>query len=80
MEMEKITSPAVLYDEIVKVTKPEERSHWTSELQVKATDEVDELLHRYEYAHQVFAFRDMIDGELWYEIPFAYKPWWEGER
>ena len=21
-------------------------------------------------------FRSQIDGELWYDIPFAYDPWW----
>lgn len=78
--MNRITNPADLYNEIVKVANPDEISHWTSDLYVKATPEVTAVLQRYDYSHQVWPFRDQITHKLWYDVPFAYKPWWEGDR
>ena len=77
--MHEITNPSDLYDEIVKVAKPEEMDHWYSDLYVKAIPAVTAILERYEYAHQVWSFRDQIERKLWYDIPFAYKPYWEAQ-
>lgn len=74
--MEKILTPTDLYDEIVKVAQPEEIGHWTSDLQCKVTDATKAVIDRYEYKHLVTSFRSVIDGQLWYEIPFAFAPWW----
>lgn len=35
-----------------------------------------ELVENYEYKGGVTMFRSQIDGEAWYDIPFAYEPWW----
>lgn len=71
-----IQNPMELYDEIMKVTKPEEISSWTSDLQCKVTPKTKEVVQRYAYKHLVTKFKR--DEDMWYEIPYAYKPWWEG--
>ena len=75
--MSEIVNPSELYDEIVKVTTPEQRGNWTSDLQCKVTKDTTAVIERYKYKHLVTTFRSAIDGTLWYEIPFAYTPWWE---
>lgn len=75
--MERIESPAELYNEIVKVTAENERGNWTSDLQCKVTKATSAVIERYKYRHLVTSFHSAIDGKLWYEIPFAYAPWWE---
>ena len=73
-----IQNPMELYDEVMEVANPEEISHWTNDLQCKVTPQITELINQYAYKHLVTTFKSVIDGCLWYEIPFAYKPWWEG--
>ena len=72
-----IESPNELYEEIVKVTAPEERGNWTSDLQCKVTHTTMRVIDRYKYKHLVTRFHSAIDGTLWFEIPFAFKPWWD---
>ena len=71
-----INSPSALYDEIVKVARPEEIGNWTSDLQCKVTKDTTEVIKQYQYRHLVTTFHSAIDGTLWYEIPFAFTPWW----
>ena len=73
-----IENPADLYDEIVKVVQPDQIGSWTSDLQCKVMKDTTAVIDRYKYKHLVTTFRSAIDGTLWYEIPFAYTPWWEG--
>ena len=47
-------------------------SHWYSDLYVKATPYSKEIVNQYEYKRFITTFRDQIDNELWFEIPFAY--------
>lgn len=51
-------------------------SNWQSDLYVRVTPEVTELLAGYE-GGTVKRFRSNIDGSWQYEIPFAYTPWWD---
>lgn len=71
-----IESPADLYDEIVKVVQPDQIGNWTSDLQCKVTDRTRAVIEKYKYKHLVTMFHSVIDGTLWYEIPFAFSPWW----
>lgn len=71
-----IASPAELYEEIVKVTTPEQRGNWCSDLQCRVTRDTERVIDRYQYRHLVTSFHSRIDGTLWYEIPFAFTPWW----
>lgn len=71
-----IETPNELYDEIVKVTSEDQRGNWTSDLQCKVTKATARVIDRYKYRHLVTSFHSAIDGTLWYEIPFAFAPWW----
>ena len=61
-----------IYEEICKVTKPNERAHWQTDLYCKLTPATEKIVSQYEYLQNVERFVDNIDGEIWYDIPFAY--------
>lgn len=67
-----------LYEQIKAVTKPDEIGHWCSDLQCKVTPATRSIAKQ--YTGKKTLFRSQIDGTLWYEFPFMYTPWWEGER
>ena len=73
----KIENPSDLYSEIVNVAKSDQIGNWTCDLQCKVTKDTTAVINRYKYKHLVTTFHSAIDGTLWYEIPFAYNPWWE---
>ena len=35
------------------------------------------IVGEYEYMGQVTQFRSEVDGEMWFDIPFAFDPFWE---
>ena len=39
------------------------------------TETVADILNRHK-RHKHTLFISQIDNELWYDIPFAYDPWW----
>ena len=47
-----------------------------SDLYVKKTPEVDSLLQEYPDIRGT-TFRSQSDGEIWYDLPFQYDPWWK---
>lgn len=67
----KITT-ANIYEEICKVTTEDERANWQSDLYCKVTPATRDIVNRYEYKRNVEIFKDNIDGEPWYDIPFVY--------
>ena len=77
-----IAAPSDLYAEIVNVTTPAERDHHYSDLYIKDSSAVRDVLYRYKYFSSVTTFRDQTDPRraLWYDIPFAYLPYWQGQR
>lgn len=63
-----------------QLMKPEEIATYESsgsDLFLKVTPVSKELVAQYEFKENVKKFRDNIDHELWYEIPFANCDWWE---
>jgi hypothetical protein len=48
-----------------------------SDLYAKVTPESEAIIDRYEHKQHVTRFRNQIDKELWFDIPFAYAPFWE---
>lgn len=54
--------------------------HHESDLYLPATDRVRDLLAGYEWRASVKTFRSRIDGQLWYDVPFAYAPFWDAKR
>lgn len=51
-----------------------------SDLYVKDTPEGREIVATHEFFKSITRFRDQIDNEIWFCIPFAYDPWWEARR
>lgn len=48
-----------------------------SDLYLKVCPKSTELVKQYDFKRFVTKFKDNIDNELWYEIPFANIDWWE---
>ena len=69
-------SPTELYQEIVNATSPEQIAHWQSDLYCKVTAKTKQVIKRYAYENLVTVF-EANDHTLWYDIPFAYTPYWE---
>jgi hypothetical protein len=74
-----IQTPMEFYDALTKVAKPHEDqiASWTCDLHCKVTPQTTALVEDCAFAHLITKFRSVIDGEMWYEVPWAYKPWWE---
>lgn len=51
--------------------------HHASDLYVEKTPDTKKIVEAYENVGAVSQFVDMIDKNLWYEIPFAYTPHFE---
>lgn len=50
-----------------------------SDLYVKVTPESTAIVDSYQFKSNVTTFTSQIDGERWYDIPFAYVPFWENK-
>ena len=66
-----------IYAQAVKLMAQNEIDHHASDLYLKVTPISRELVDQYEWRQNVTTFRDQIEGKLWYEIPFAFTPYWE---
>ncbi len=47
-----------------------------SDLYVPVTEETTAIVKAYEFKTNVTRFTNQIDHKPWYDIPFAYKPYW----
>jgi hypothetical protein len=50
-----------------------------SDLYLPATEEVSNLLAEYhaEFLSNVTRFRNQINGQIWFDVPFANDLWWQ---
>lgn len=71
-----------IYEEIKKVLKPEDIDNYYGDLYCKITPESKRIVDNYKYKNNVEIFRCEIDGllSLWYDIPFAYDPYYESMK
>ena len=53
-----------------------EHANHESDLYLPATDEVREILKRFP-EHKPTTFLNQVTGTTWFDIPFAFLPWWE---
>jgi len=60
-----------LYEELKKIDAIME--HYHSDLYVKANKEVEKILNEINVRYTPF----YSEGEKWYEIDFAYDPYWD---
>jgi hypothetical protein len=63
------------YAEVVRRGIPHD-SH-ESDLYIPVTPETEEMVRGYPSRSNVTRFRSNIDGKMWFDVPFAYTPWWE---
>lgn len=67
-----------IYKIAEKELKKEDIDSWRSDLYLKVTLKSKKIIDKYiEEGHTVKKFKSKIDNCHWYEIPFAYNPWWE---
>lgn len=52
-------------------------SHHESDLYAKVTPESRAIISTYEFKKNVTTFASQIDHDLWYDIPFAFDPFWK---
>lgn len=58
-----------------------EIGHHESDLYVPVNDITRKIVREYKYRANVTIFTCQIDKKPWYDIPFAYLPFWErGKR
>jgi hypothetical protein len=54
-----------------------EHDHHESDLYVPVNAQTKTMMNDYEYAMLVTTFKNQVTGNFWYDIPYAYTPWWE---
>lgn len=65
-----------LYSEVIKNMDSKDIDNHESDLYIKVNPVSKELINNYEFKNNVTTFKDDVNKELWYEVPFAYIPFW----
>jgi len=65
-----------IYEEVKR--RHIEFDHHESDLYIPVNSATKELIKKYKFAGNVTRFTSAIDGKPWYDIPFAYDPFWGG--
>jgi hypothetical protein len=64
-----------IYEEMVAAGV--ETANHESDLYVPANPTTQQIADRYEFKCNVTRFINNITGTVWFDIPFAYTPWWD---
>jgi hypothetical protein len=64
-----------VYHDLVKVMAPTELDHHESDLYVLVNEKSRPIVEKYVGSASVF--KSNLDGKLWYDLPFAFAPFWE---
>ena len=67
-----------IYEQLKKANIP--LDHHASDLYAKVTPESQKIIESYPGKSHVTTFISNLDFESWYDIPFAYTPFWEKSR
>ena len=51
-----------------------------SDLYIKDTTAARVIVGGHEFASTVTRFRSQIDGCIWFDVPFAFDPWWNERK
>lgn len=62
-----------LYTDLIGAGQPV--SNWQSDLYCPVNEVTRALLKQHD--KKATAFKSKIDQKLWFEVPFAYDPYWE---
>jgi hypothetical protein len=67
---------------IFEIVKSEgiDYSNHESDLYIPVTERTKELIKDYEFKTNVTTFVSNIDQKLWYDVPFAYLPYWHSKQ
>ena len=68
---------ATIYEELVKAGVPID-SH-EGDLYALKTPESEAIVSTWDYTPVVTIFKSQIDGKIWFDIPFGYKPFWDSK-
>jgi hypothetical protein len=66
-----------IYKEAIARMRKEEIDHHESDLYLKKNEVSKNLVGNYEYKKLVKEFQSQIDKSIWFDIPFAYEPFFE---
>ena len=65
-----------IYQKALALMEKKDIDNHCSDLYLRKNEISTKLVNEYEFKQNVTTFRDQIDNDIWYEIPFAY----EGEQ
>lgn len=68
---------ASLYETAIKTLPLEHIDHHESDLYILKTPESSAIIKAYEFSTMVEEFLSPLDNRIWYDVPFAYEPYWE---
>ena len=57
-----------------------ELDHHESDLYAKKDANSAAIIENYKYKRNVTTFRSQVDGLIWYDIPFAFIPFWKNKQ
>jgi hypothetical protein len=66
-----------IYKEAIIRMQENEIGHHESDLYLKKNEVSKNLVGNYEYKKLVKEFQSQIDKSIWFDIPFAYEPFFE---
>lgn len=66
-----------IYTEAKKMNA--EIDHHESDLYIIKNADTEKLIADYEFKQNVKTFRHVETGAIWYDIPFAYSPYWDAK-
>jgi len=69
-----------IYQSAKKLLPESEIDHHESDLYLKVSDVSNILVSEYAFKQNVKKFTSNIDGKLWFDIPFAYDPFWDKRK
>lgn len=72
-----ITEPQ-LYDKMLNAGV--EIANHCSDLYVPVNEITRSIVNDYQFKANVTQFTSNIDGKQWFDIPFAFLPWWEARE
>ena len=65
-----------IYKKAVESMQGNEIDHYQSDLYLKVTPVSQELVNNFEFKGNVKRFYSRVDNSSWFDIPFAYTPFW----
>lgn len=73
----KNTNKKSIYQQMADVLPSEKISNHGSDLYVEINAQTKNIVSEYEFKNNVTIFISEIEKTPWFDIPFAYDPWWD---